>query len=403
MSTTIFAARWLLPIAQLPLADGWIEVTGGAIQRLGTGAPPGPSRQLGNVAILPGLVNAHTHLELSWMAGLVPPAPAMHTWIRAMMRLRRTAAPGQEAVIDAAEQAARTAAETGTVLVGDISNTLITPTVLASARLGGVVFHELIGFATPDPAAVVTQARARVRDAKAAVADAPLPIDVTVAAHAPYSVSPALFHEIVARHTTGPLSIHLAESPEEVDFLRSGRGPMRAMLEDFGAWSASWTVPDCDPVEYLHRLGYLQPGMLAVHGVHLRDEALGRLRKAEATLVTCPRSNLWVGAGMPRIAHFYAAGVPVAIGTDSLASAPSLNMFDELAELRRLAPDVTAASLLESATRVGAEALGFGRSHGTLAAGKHAALIAVDIPPGVTDVEEYLVSGVPAAAVRRLF
>jgi len=109
-----------------------------------------------------------------------------------------------------------------------------------------------------------------------------------------------------------------------------------------------------------------------------------------------------VGAGMPRVSQFYAAGVRVAIGTDSLASVETLSLFDELAELRRIAPDVAAASLLASATRIGAEALGFGASHGTIAPGKRAALITVDVPSGIDDVEEYLVGGVPPSAVRRL-
>ncbi len=134
--------------------------------------------------------------------------------------------------------------------------------------------------------------------------------------------------------------------------------------------------------------------------VHLTDDALGRLRHAGATVVTCPRSNVWVGVGLPRLSHFYAAGVPVAIGTDSLASAPTLNLFDELEEMRRLAPDVSAASLLVSATRQGALALGFGGDFGCIEPGKRAALIAVPVPAGVTDVEEYLVSGVPPSAVR---
>jgi cytosine/adenosine deaminase-related metal-dependent hydrolase len=102
------------------------------------------------------------------------------------------------------------------------------------------------------------------------------------------------------------------------------------------------------------------------------------------------------------LSHFYASGVPVAVGTDSLASVPSLNLFDELAEIRRLAPEVTAASILESATRIGARALGKERDWGTLSAGKRAGFVSVDLPPGVSDVEEYLVSGVPASAVHPL-
>jgi cytosine/adenosine deaminase-related metal-dependent hydrolase len=172
------------------------------------------------------------------------------------------------------------------------------------------------------------------------------------------------------------------------------------LLHRLGVWSEQWSAPHCDPVEYMHRLNYLQPGMLAVHAVHLRDNALARLAAGGGVVVTCPRSNVWVGVGLPRVAHFYAAGVAVAIGTDSLASVGSLNLFDELAELRRVAPDVAAASLLESATLVGARALGFGTTHGTLTPGKRADLVTVEVPGDVTDVEEYLVSGVPPSAVR---
>jgi cytosine/adenosine deaminase-related metal-dependent hydrolase len=172
------------------------------------------------------------------------------------------------------------------------------------------------------------------------------------------------------------------------------------MLEDLGVWPDEWAVPRCDPVEYLHRLGYLQPGLLAVHAAHLTDDALARLRRARAVVVTCPRSNAWVGAGVPRLSHFYATGVAVAIGTDSLASAPTLSLWDELHEMRRLAPDVTAAALLHSATRQGALALGFGADYGSIETGRRAELLAVDIPAGISDVEEYLVSGVPSGAVR---
>ena len=103
---------------------------------------------------------------------------------------------------------------------------------------------------------------------------------------------------------------------------------------------------------------------------------------------------------MPRLSHFYAAGVPVAVGTDSLASAPTLNLFDEIHEMRRIAPDVAPGALLASATRQGAEALGFGSEYGTIEPGKRAALLAVQAPADTIDVEEYLVSGVPATAVR---
>jgi cytosine/adenosine deaminase-related metal-dependent hydrolase len=116
------------------------------------------------------------------------------------------------------------------------------------------------------------------------------------------------------------------------------------------------------------------------HGVQLEAAELARLAAAGATLVTCPRSNQWVGVGPPPVERFYASGVRVAVGTDSLASAPDLNVFSEIAELRRLAPSVPAPRLIESATRAGAEALGFGGELGAIAPGLRSALIAVDVP-----------------------
>ena len=304
-------------------------------------------------------------------------------------------------------RAALTMRATGTVLVGDVTNTLLTPPVLDDAGLGGVVFHELLGFNVADPAALVRGAQGRIaqeierRRAHDTRRDPDL-LRFSLVAHAPYSVSPALFAELAKAAGEAPLSVHLAESMEEIEFLRTGTGPMRTMLEALGVWAREWQVPACGPVEYLSRVGYLRQGTLIVHGVHVTDDGLEQLRRAGAVLVTCPRSNLWVGGGPPRLSHFYASDVPVAVGTDSLASVPSLNLFDELAEMRRIAPEVSAAALLDSATRQGALALGFGREYGTLAPGKRAALVGIEVPASTRDVEEYLVSGVPASAVRRV-
>ena len=400
----LLRADTILPIAGPPLRPGWIDITGGRIRRLDAGDPPGPARDLGRVAVLPGLVNAHTHLELSWMAGRVPPAGSMVEWIRSLILVRVNGPPGGDVESsDAAARAAGAMRDSGTVLVGDISNSLMSPPLLRDADLAAAIFHEMLAFNPADPASIVRDAWHRIdrieggQDWRGGA-----PISFGVAAHAPYSVSPALFGEIARNRRDVPLAVHLGESREEVEFLRTGGGPFRDLLADLGAWDHAWSAPACDPVEYMRRAGYLRPGMLAVHAVHLEDGALELLRDAGAVVVTCPRSNAWVGAGLPRVSHFYGVGVPVAIGTDSLASSPTLNLFDELAELRRIAPDVSAASLLDSATRVGAEALGFGAEFGTLAPGKRAALIAVDLPAGAADVEEYLVSGVPLEAVRRL-
>jgi len=380
-----------------PLRDGWVSVTDGRITALGQGPVAGPVEDLGDVALLPGLVNAHTHVELSWMAGLVPEAASMDEWIRALMQVRRLGPAGGDAEVAATmTRASLDMGATGTVLVGDISNSLASVPVLEGSHLESVVFHEILGFNPVDPIGMVREARRRVSRPHSAVVG-----------HAPYSTAPALFAEIAARHEgPAPLTVHVAESSEEIEFLHTGRGPMRTMLETLGVWSGTWEVPRCGPVEYLQRVGYLRPGTLLVHCVHLTVDELEVARDADAVVVTCPRSNVWVGGGVPPVSRFYGAGVPVAIGTDSLASTDSLNMFDELAALRRLAPEVDAARLLESATRVGAEALGLGHDFGTIAAGRLARLATVALPAGIGsrggDVEEYLVSGVPAAAIGRV-
>lgn len=394
------AARWVLPMTGDPVARGWVTAADGRIVDTGTGAPPAGARDLGDVALLPGLVNAHTHVELSWMAGHVPPQSSMDAWIRRVMATRRAGPAGGDAdVTRAMRTAVATMSAAGTVLVGDITNSLAPVPVLAEGRVAATVFHEILGFSPSDPAAQVRDAHERLRHQSTR---APEHLS-TVVAHAPYSTSPALFREIAARHHgPAPLTVHLAESNEEMEFLRTGRGPFRELLEALDVWTDRWTPPGNHPVRYLRDLGYLRPGTLLVHAVHLTSDDLDDVRDAGAVIVTCPRSNVWVGGGVPPIARYYASGVTVAIGTDSLASVDSLNLFDELAAIRRLAPEVDAARLLESATRVGAEALGHAQNYGTIATGKLARLVAVRVPSElsrVRDVEEYLVSGVPASAV----
>ena len=174
------------------------------------------------------------------------------------------------------------------------------------------------------------------------------------------------------------------------------------LLEELGSWNPSWVAPGATPVEYLDGCGFLHDRLLAVHGVQMTHHDLAQLAERGVTLVTCPRSNAHTGAGVPPIAEFYASGVRVAVGTDSLASAPDLNVFTELREMRRLAPSVPAPRLLESATREGARALGFDAEFGTIEAGKSERLIAVTVPDGFEDVEEYLVSGVQPDQIRWL-
>jgi cytosine/adenosine deaminase-related metal-dependent hydrolase len=387
-----FSADWVLPISDAPIGGGAVAIDDGRI--VAVGARDGREDiELGHAAVLPGLVNAHTHLELSYLHGQIEPAPSFLEWVRPMLsaRAERAAIDDQTILAAAAGTIARGRA-TGTAIFGDVSNTLAVVPLLRDARMPAWVFHELIGFGGADVDTQVAAAR-RAIDASSSRED----LRLSLAPHAPYSVSPALFSAIrrdLDEHG-GPMisTVHLGESPEEVELLKKGTGPWRTLLEQIGAWNEAWQVPGCSPVEYLSNLGFLQPSVLVVHGVQLEGSDLARLRALGVTVVSCPRSNRYVGVGSPPLEAFYAMDLDVAFGTDSLASVDDVNMFTELAEARRIAPRVPARALLRSATLNGATALGFDDDYGSIEPGKRAALIAVRVPEGVNDVEEYLVSG----------
>jgi aminodeoxyfutalosine deaminase len=398
---TTFRADWILPIAGPPIRDGAVTVEDGRVVRVDHGTASN-AVSLGSVAILPALVNAHTHLELSYMHERVPPGSSFADWVMALMTLRRALPdPGVPPILAAAKVAIGRARASGTGLVGDVSNTLVTVPLLREAGMPAHVFYELIGFSQADPAAKVREARAYIASTGAHGHG----VRVSLAPHAPYSVSPGLFAAIRADVDADPLgvtSVHLGESAAEVELLRHGTGPTRVMLEQLGVWTNGWKVPGLSPTEYVAGLGFIRPDSLVVHGVQFTSDDLARVKAGGATLVSCPRSNVYVGVGAPPLESFYAAGVPVAFGTDSLASCADLNMFTELAEARRIAPAVPARDLLCSATLTGAQALRYGDEYGSIEAGKRAALIAVRVPADVADVEEYLVGGVEPDAIRWL-
>jgi cytosine/adenosine deaminase-related metal-dependent hydrolase len=299
----------------------------------------------------------------------------------------------QEAVVAAIGEARAS----GTTLVGDVSNTIESCAPLARSELSAAVFYELLGFRAPDPMRMVHAAGERL-----AAFPTRERFRTAIVPHAPYSVSPGLLQAIGRAAGDRPLSLHLGESPEEVQFLLDGTGPWRDLLERIGAWASDWTPPACGPVEYIERLGLLNDRLIAVHGVQFTDDELRRLASSGATVVACPRSNRWTGAGVPPISRFYASGVRVTIGSDSLASVADLNLFSEMAEVRRLAPEVPPRQILRSATLDGALALGFGRDLGSISAGKRAELLAIRVPAGVEDVEEYLVGGIEPADIEWL-
>ena len=333
---------------------------------------------------------------MSWLRDRVPPANSFIDWIKGLFAHRRGPDhPMTPEMVAPIREAIREMRETGTVAVGDISNSLAAVEPMQQAGLKGVVFHELLGFKERDGALVETTRGKREAASRHG-------IRISLAPHAPYSTSVELFKAI--RHAVSasdcPItSVHLGESVEEVELLQKGTGSWRKMLELIGAWRDDWEVPACGPVQFLERHGVIDARTLVVHGVQFDDTALQRLTALQATVVTCPRSNRWVGVGYPPIERFYQSGVAVAVGTDSLASVEDLNLFSELKTMRYLAASVPARRLLESATLVGATALGLDRELGSITPGKQAELLAVDLPDGVADVEEYLVSGIEPSQI----
>jgi len=401
-------ARWVLPIAAPSLPGGWIDVDTSRDEIVGVGAREAmhASSARGRVArvvdlpdavLLPGLVNVHTHLELSHLAGRVPPADAFVSWVRSMLAARFGTPTAISAITDAATAAIDFMERTGTAAVGDIGNSDAVIGPLIASSLHGIHFSEALGFDPADASRVHGDTELQAWLTGARLKDATNGrLRASVAPHAPYSTSAPLIQSLAAGLELDvpkvvESSIHLGESPEEVEFLGRGTGPFQSLLEDMGRPVAAWQPPGLRPVDYLQSLGALHARLLIVHGTQLTTSELEILASVGATLALCARSNRWVGAGIPPVAAAVKAGVPLAIGTDSLASVEDLNLFAEMAYLRGVAPDVSAATLLHAATLGGARALGC-PTLGRLAPGASSRVLMRTPPADVTDVEQWLVA-----------
>ena len=390
----ILSASWVLPVAGPPLRHGRVAVEEGRIAWVGRegdpGEPAAPRRDLGDGVLLPGLVNAHCHLELSHLAGRLPFGRGFVPWVEGVVGTRGRF--GEEEVRAATASAVRFLEERATVAVGDVSNGLGHLDLLAASSLSAVVFLELLAW---DPAkADGTMAWAEER----AKAVAPLlgpGLEVRLAAHAPHSVSPALLGRLVERG--GPAAIHLAESPDEAAFLATGGGGWPAFLERRGLGHVAFTPTGLSPVRYADSLGALHPRLVAAHGVQVDAADREVLARRGVAVALCPRSNRNLGVGTADVPALAAAGVRLALGTDSLASVGTLDVLEDAVVLRRQFPRLDPAAIVRMATLGGAEALGF-PDLGAIAPGRRAALA---FAAGETaDPHERLLSG--EARLRRV-
>lgn len=296
-----------------------------------------------DVCVLPGLVNAHAHLQLSPLAA----APrAFLPWVDAVMAQRAASTAQHErarlrASIEATWRGGATA-------VGDIDSSGLALPAMAQAGFAGRSYRELTGFHL-GPAAARALLRERRQPALGAIA-------VGWSPHAPYSVSPALFQAAAGdrRH----LAVHCAELPEEQQFLRTGKGPFAELLQRLGRLPADFVPPGVGAVRWLERLGLLRPGTLLVHGQELERGDVPRIAGSGASLVVCPGTIAFFGRTPPPVPRWLAAGIPVALGTDSQASNDGLSMQRELQRAAAYWPDLSPRQLLAMATRHGARGLG---------------------------------------------
>jgi cytosine/adenosine deaminase-related metal-dependent hydrolase len=328
---------------------------------------------LGNVAVLPGMVNAHTHLDLTGLRGKVPPTADFTAWLRAVIRHRRELTPDQ--VHQDVQTGLAESLAAGTTLLGDISGQGLSWPGVAAAPLRAVVFYELLGLPRERARLAWTAARAWLQDHPATPTCRP-----GLSPHAPYSVRASLFAAAagLARREHRVLAIHLAETREEVELLADHSGPFVAFLEDLGVWDPGGLVRVAGEVLRLNRdVGQV----LFAHGNYL---PAGTVWPPGGTVVYCPRTHAAFGHSahplLEALRKGGGANLRLALGTDSLASNPDLSVLAEARFVHERFPDLDGARLLRMATLAGAEALGWQQETGSLSPGKSGDLAVVPLP-----------------------
>lgn len=394
-------ARFVFPIDRPPLRDGVVTVHAGRIVAVGANESGQPPRDLGNVALLPGWINAHTHLEFSNLAEPLGEAGMpFPEWIAQVVAQRRAAferatAQGSDLAQERASAVAMGLAESrgaGVVALGEIATPGWPREAFASddheSQFFGTLFLELLGLAADKVEPLMALAREHVRGAGAQGGFVP-----GLSPHAPYTVHPELLAQAcgLSAETKTPVAMHLAESIEEIELLRSQSGGMVEMLQNLGAWHPGALPRGRRPLDYLQTLATAHRS-LVIHGNFLLDDEIELIaaQRERMTVVYCPRTHAYFPHGKYPLAEMLAAGVRVAIGTDSRASNPDLSILAELRHIAQHHPSIAPAEILKLGTLHGAEALGLAHDFGTLAPGKRAAFALVPLPAATGEPHELL-------------
>lgn len=327
--------------------------------------------------VLPGLVNTHTHLELTDLRGRVTETD-FFAWIQHVRREKDSM--NEETFVASACRGLEEAWRHGITCVADTGTS--GASAVALSRLGGrgVVYQEAIAPRVEQASATIERLRADVERLRVLASS---DVIIGVSPHAPYTVSRELYRLVAAYARTEdlPVAAHIAESPAEVEFVRFGRGPF---AESWRARGITPGAPAPSPVALLEDVGLLDTRLLAIHAVHTDGADLERLRRAGVALACCPRSNARHGHGEPPLARYLEAGLRLGLGTDSVASVADLNLLAEAGLARRLT-GIAPEAALDLLTRGGAAALGLDNEIGTLTAGKAADMCVVRVGPAALD------------------
>ncbi|HWL38878.1 MAG TPA: amidohydrolase family protein [Gemmatimonadaceae bacterium] len=374
-----YHARWVLPITQPPIENGTVVESDGVISYVGprATAPAGEDVDLGDSVLMPGLVNAHTHLELTVMRGFLEDC-RFTAWID-KLRQSRNDALTDEMLLDSARFGIVEGLAAGVTTYADTCSSGVVMTAMREQGVRGVMYQEVFG---PDPAdadAAVRDLEDRVAGLEAGQTDL---VRLGISPHAPYTVSDELY-AAAARfaHSRGlPLAMHVAESDAEQSIVVGGDGDFAASLRKRGI---DVSPRARSPIALLERCGALERGALLIHCVRADDDDIEIMARRSCSVAHCPASNAKFGHGIAPILSFIGAGIPVGIGSDSVASNNRMDILDEarLAVLIHRAATrrhdaFGADEALELATLGGARALGLESRIGSLEVGKDADLAA---------------------------
>jgi cytosine/adenosine deaminase-related metal-dependent hydrolase len=387
--TTLYCAEWVLPITAPPLKGGAVAVDGeriamvGAADAVRAAHPSAAVVDLGAAVLLPGFVNAHSHLEYTSFRGMLDDAQ-FGDWIIALVDVKASLTP--EEYLWSARLGALEALSSGITTVADTTYTGETLTAAAEAGLRGVAYLEVFGI--DDTTLDQTMADLETRLDKVRALASPR-FEIGLAPHAPYTVSSRLFQTLAgyAREHGLKVASHVAESREEVTYIRSGSGKFAHDYREKMGWERMLIQPyGVSPIKYLQQWGLFDANFLAVHCVHASIDDIRILKAKNAAVAHCPKSNAKTGCGIAPLPDLMRLGVRVGFGTDSPASSNIMDMFDEMRTAlflhRGVARDVgvlNAEQCVRIATLGGAEALGLDDRVGSLDQGKQADLVAVDV------------------------